>query len=787
MSACSDKVIFIIGMALAVSAVAAPLRVVEDGAAKAEIVIPDRAHAAERFAGEELQNWIGHLTGAFVPVVEERNASADSTKLFVGTAFARTRFAKDIRAIGKTDGFAVRNADGNLYLFGSGPKGTLHAAYALLERNSDIIWARPDEKVGVIFGRTNEFVAVDADFRELPKTMAREWQWLFAGRYGGGQERLWAARNRQNIGGTADGPLASSFTMFGPGHKMCRYADAERNFAVHPEWFPEIKGKRTADGGQLCLTAYGMLPTYFANLTNDLARSFPGVLAAKLRIDYLNVTCADNHRICECANCTRPFVCENGKVVEPSDPAFRSAQYYTFLNRLARMLAKTHPHVKLGTYAYVITKYVPPFELEKNIVVQLCLTGLNERAPVCDPVSNAGCKRLVDAWTDVCPGLWIRSYVGWSGRNPRAVEYPYAESGRYAARRKYPVAMYSAEHPMDDRGASSPFATEIWDVSGLSAWVVSRLWWDPDQDVDALRRHYVVRTYREAAPEMQAYHDAVRDAFRADTLPCRYVVTNPAFMFKHYIVDAGLAPKLLNLLRAARNAARHPVSAELIDRQIAHFERNLKRAEGLGDFRLKVRPLAVGWDAADESAPFRLAAATYGSGEFGGQSAFRTTIKALHDDQALYIRYRCEAPDAMTMAEPNCGTGDPEDQPFGDDALELFVCRPDNGVFWQWIMDIGPGDGRGIVYDARIDDALWKGAWSREIARDGTAWYMTLRIPYSDLELDARPERLLFNGLRARSNPARQDKRGRPVRERASWTGAGVHDCGGFGVLEFVK
>lgn len=128
--------LFVVSMlALAVcgsclSAVAAPLRVVGDGAAKAEIVVPDRAHAAERFAGEELQNWIGHLTGAFVPVVAERNAAADGAKLFVGAAFARKRFAKDIKAIGKTDGFAVRNAEGNLYLFGSGPKGTLHAAYA---------------------------------------------------------------------------------------------------------------------------------------------------------------------------------------------------------------------------------------------------------------------------------------------------------------------------------------------------------------------------------------------------------------------------------------------------------------------------------------------------------------------------------------------------------------------------------------------------------------------------------------------------------------------------------
>jgi len=32
-----------------------------------EIVVPDRAHPGERFAAEEIQNWVGRMTGRFIP------------------------------------------------------------------------------------------------------------------------------------------------------------------------------------------------------------------------------------------------------------------------------------------------------------------------------------------------------------------------------------------------------------------------------------------------------------------------------------------------------------------------------------------------------------------------------------------------------------------------------------------------------------------------------------------------------------------------------------------------
>lgn len=759
----------------------------------AEIVVPERPHAGERFAAQELQTWIGKMTGRFIAVETPRSEGAAGCKVYLGAAFAKSRFPADFKAIGKTDGFAVRTAETNgvacIFAFGAEPKGTLHAAYALLERNSDIIWPRPDPRFGAVFSTCETFSVTNADFIDVPKTKVRDWQWNFAGRGGAPEESLWGARNRLNRCGEADGPLASSCVGGGKGHGIQRYANPAKNFALHPEWFPEIGGKRTTAGGQLCMTADGLAEEIYANVTNEIACRFPDTRPARVKIDYFNLTCADNHAICECRRCVAPFTCENGAKVDAANPAFRSAQYYALVNKIARLLAKSHPNVTIGTYAYALTRYAPPFELEPNVSVQLCLTGYDERASLADCDRNASCRCWTEQWSDKCSDLWIRTYCGWSGRNYRAIEYGYAESGRFAAGLKHPVTQYSAEIQMDEE-VKGRHGAEVWDASGMSYWVISRLWWNPFQDVDGLRRMYIERTYREAAPAMQRYFDLFRDAYAIDRMPASYRITGTAFMTRHYLYETGVGQKLLALLDEAHTAARHPVSREIIERQRERLKVNLDCAAALPESRLAVRPLSAGWGAADETRPFVLAAGIYGTScdAYGGKAEVKTTVKALYDAEALYLRFVCESPDAMTI-HGAAGCGDPEEQPGCDDTVEIFLCRPDTGVYWQWIMDPGAADGPDIVFDARGDDATWKGRWTREVTRSDSAWTVTLRVPFADMGFAAPPESLRFNALRARrplSPPAGKDGK-KPRHVRSSWTGAGVHDSGGFGLLEFKR
>ena len=80
--------------------------------------------------------------------------------------------------------------------------------------------------------------------------------------------------------------------------------------------------------------------------------------------------------------------------------------------------------------------------------------------------------------------------------------------------------------------------------------------------------------------------------------------------------------------------------------------------------------------------------------------------------------------------------------------------------------------------------------WTRTIERDAEAWTVTMRIPFSDLELAGRPKELLFNCFRDRKySSGRKNSFGRELMssDRSGWTGGGLHDPGGFGRLKFAE
>ena len=99
------------GMLAAVACSAAPMQLVKGGRSAAQIVAPELADAAEAFAAQEIQKWVGEMTGAFMPVEKPSAAAKGAATVYVGAAFARKRFPEDFKAIGATDGFAVRSAE----------------------------------------------------------------------------------------------------------------------------------------------------------------------------------------------------------------------------------------------------------------------------------------------------------------------------------------------------------------------------------------------------------------------------------------------------------------------------------------------------------------------------------------------------------------------------------------------------------------------------------------------------------------------------------------------------
>ena len=768
---------------------------VKDRAPQAVIVRDLNAGEAERYAAEELQRWVGEITDTFVPVRPSNGDLSAPVKVFVGWELAKQEFRKDYGKFRGLDGYAVRNIVTNgetrIYVFGCQPRGTLNGVYALIERNSDIIWLRPDPKVGTVYGKAKDFVVREADFIDVPKTVGRSWKWTWS--QPNANELEWQARNRVNLG-SSEPRFDSHFVTGGQGHGIQKWIDRKVYFEKHPEWYPaDRQGKRHAGTGQVCFLAYDMIPTYVSNIVSSLDAEYRNQNRGRVKVDFFNVSCDDNWDVCHCAKCERPFVCENGVVVDPTNEVFRSAQHYTFLNKVARELAKTYPRVTLGTYAYQFTLLPPPFPLEKSVIIEYCPYGLNEKAPVTDEASNSFWLRCWRDWGRFSPNTTCRYYLGWANEFPRQVEGALQANGIFNQTLKYPIKYFSAEQP-PDRICAGPNSIETWDSSAISTWVYLRLWWDPEQDLDRLRETFCRRAFREGWESMKAFYDTIRDSVYSDDLPSLYTSGDPVPYAVQYIVRPGLTDKLRGCLDAAAKAARHPVSRELIARQRKHFERWIQAAKSYRELAMRVPYRADAKLADSFDAPFWDELAGTGDlvvadpGERHGQQArYRTTAKIVHDRENLFIRFDCWAPDMATLKANAPATDSIEKVPRGD-VVEFYLGS--GAAYYQFILDVGNGGERSgdATYDAKVFDNSWTGNWTRRSKRYADKWVTIVKMPLADIGVTAVASgRVTFQAIRGKMyDGGRKDYHGNPVmdREMASWGGGWVHQSQTFGELK---
>ena len=96
----------------------------------------------------------------------------------------------------------------------------------------------------------------------------------------------------------------------------------------------------------------------------------------------------------------------------------------------------------------------------------------------------------------------------------------------------------------------------------MEFWVLTRLCWNPAQDVEQLRKYFIRRTFREAAPQVEKFYGTIRSEWfrnkRASTIG-----DNPVELTKIILLEPGHENTLRAYLEDAAKQVRHPASAGL--------------------------------------------------------------------------------------------------------------------------------------------------------------------------------------------------------------------------------
>lgn len=284
-------------------------------------------------------------------------------------------------------------------------------------------------------------------------------------------------------------------------HSFFHHVPPAEHFEAHPEYFSLVGDRRTPS--QLCLTN----PDVFDAVVESFERTFaehPGVR-------YISFSQEDNYDACACGPCAAIDAAEGTQM----------GALLTFVNRLAERF----PDRIVSTLAYQYSRK-PPANLRprKNVSIMLCTIEEDRARPIAtNPTS--GFPADLAGWSAISDDIFLWDYE---------VQFASPVAPFPNLRTLGPNVRWFAEAGvkhvfLQGNGLRTEFAE-------LRCYLLAKLAWDPDTDVEATIDEFLAGYYGPAAPHLRAYIDLLHDELEAsgDEL---VLYGNPALASKTWLRD----------------------------------------------------------------------------------------------------------------------------------------------------------------------------------------------------------------------------------------------------------
>ncbi len=489
---------------------------VDGGQPAAVIVVPRTPSAAAWFGAGELQRHVEQITGAKLPVLTDDKSAeitaAKGTRILIGESEATRQLGLRGEQF-KLGEYLVRVTADTIVLLGrdraddqpkpdrlkldwqptGGEWGSLFAVYHLLEHGLGVRWYAPGVGGTWLPPHSERLTVAMGEVRRQPSFPDR--RQAFGVNFkawgdpapSGDEVNLWHLRNRMAHGE----PVGHSFERW---PKRFLQRDSGEFESYHPEYF--AKGREPI-GGQLCFSN----PATIAQVVQDARDYFDGK-GCKFTSSgdgWVGLVPRDIETDCKCPDCQallRP------KDVDDFFNGAASQLVWTFTNRVARELLKTHPDkfvAQLGYFDYS----APPkgIDLAPNILV----------GPALDtrfwPADGGHQKAYYKEWVKLCPGrvksVWL--YPCFPIETATAQGYhsfPVFEAHRMAEL----MRMFAADRV---RGF---MICGLYDHA-FDAWLYTKLLDDVSVDVSKLADEFFPRWYGAAAGPMRTLYAEMEKTF----------------------------------------------------------------------------------------------------------------------------------------------------------------------------------------------------------------------------------------------------------------------------------
>ena len=714
----------------------AAFQVAEGGKSVSEIIVPEDPSEELLFAARELQMWIGRISGGEGPGIYHAPTRENNSKIFLGKEFYAPE--EDFRFIGDSDGWVVREEGRNLYLSGLKDTGVINGVFRLLDLNTDLVFPRPDLKEEALFTPDPDLTFRKTDFRGRPSWKFREFSLVNV--HFDPQTSLWARRNYSNSRGMFYNKyhIRSTLDLFFTGsltYELGSFLPNAKYFAEHPTYYAWQEGKRKPYehyGPQLCYTnpegREALIREMLARLEQDLTP----------QIRKVHFGFGDTWSLCSCTECRKAIPLPDGTSLPPDDDAFRSTQYFLYLNAIVEAMVKKYPQLEAETLGYLYAAVPPRVKPHPKLTVIYCPYPKNDKLPV-DGKGNEKWGARSRKWAESGARIGIYEYWGDASDFPRPVADAAAENLKLWNSLGFHHHLMTETYPdVRQTPAEKDSLAGAWDVSAMEYWVLSRLMLDSSQEPDALRREYLERVYGPAAAAvLQEYYGAIRKAWHADKSISMYN-DNAVWCTELYIRRTGLEQQLREKLAAAEKLAAGETARELVRKQRRRFDFLVDSARKIRPdlFEIPLLPDAEKqgipdfdsplWNSAARIEELKIPGKKSGNREERRSIAEDTRVLLLHNRRNLYVKFICREPDMKRLDSQK----DPSPGRFpSGDCVELFLKPEDSKTYYHFAATLS-----GARYDAEGYNHRWNlPSWDFLSRRNSESWEGILRIPLDEL------------------------------------------------------
>ncbi|MCM1501377.1 MAG: DUF4838 domain-containing protein [Bacteroidales bacterium] len=439
---------------------------VHKGKAQGKIVLTTR-ESTDSTAAAVLQDFFRRISGASLQVIDGSTMKKAPAKgdILIGCGMSNSAF---ISSEVHEDGFRICTEDGFLRIIGGSGNGPVYGAITLLERYLGVdYWGENEYSVT----KSGDICLPAMDIIENPAFRYRQSQ--FYGMKNDPTYKLWMR-------------LEEPSEVFAGGywvHTFDKLLPSSVYGKEHPEYYSFFNGKRhPGKASQWCLSNPEVLEIVTAKL-DSIFKANPGK-------DIISISQNDgNFTNCQCDAC---------KAIDEYEGAL-SGSVIHFLNKVAERF----PDKEFSTLAYLYTmkppRHVKPLP---NVNIMLCDIDCDREVSLTENASGREFVEAMEGWSRITDNIFVWDYgINFDNYLAPFPNFHILQENIRLFRKNHANMHFS--QIAGSRGG---------DFAEMRTYLVSKLMWNPDADVDSLMQHFMKGYYGPAAPYIYRYTQIMEGA-----------------------------------------------------------------------------------------------------------------------------------------------------------------------------------------------------------------------------------------------------------------------------------